>query len=84
MQSQLSSKSQDLGTTNDTITDMKARLGTLESEIQSADAREKFLMNDLTNMRTLRQDAEGKLQNRIEQRDLWIKNLVDITEHLTA
>ena len=27
---------------------------------------------------------EDKLQNQVEQRNLWIKSLVDITEPLTA
>jgi hypothetical protein len=41
MQSQLSSKSQDLADANSTIEDMKARVGTPESSIESAEAREK-------------------------------------------
>ena len=63
---------------------MKARLGSLEKEIESAGACEKLLMTDLNNAKTLQKDAEDKLENQIQQRDLWIKNLVDIAEHLTA
>lgn len=84
VRSQLSSKSQDLDTANNTITDMRARLGTLVSEIKSAAVREKLPMKDLDNARTLQKDAEDKLVNQIEQRDLWIKNLVDIAERLTT
>lgn len=40
MQSQLSYRSRDLDTANGTIADVKARLGTLESRIESAGARE--------------------------------------------
>ena len=53
VQSQLSSNSQDLDTANGTITDMKARIGTLEYEIESAVAHEKLLMKDLDNAKTL-------------------------------
>jgi len=84
VQSQLSSRSQDLDTTNGAITDMKARLGFLDKEIESTDAREKLLMTGLSKARNLQKDAEEKLDNQIQQRDLWIKKLVDIVEHLTA
>jgi hypothetical protein len=53
VQSQLSSKDQDLETTNGTIEDMKARVGTVESSIEFGDVREKQLMKDLDNMRRL-------------------------------
>ena len=49
---------------------MKARLGTLESEIEPGGVREKQLMKDLDNMRILRKDAEDKLANQVEQHDL--------------
>jgi chromosome segregation ATPase len=84
VQSQLSSKSQDLDTANGVITDMKAWLGTLESRIESADVREKQLMKDLYNARIHRKVAEDKLANQVGQRDLWIKNFVDITECLSV
>lgn len=84
VQSQLSSKSQDLDTANGAISDMKARLGSLEREIESAGARDKLLMSDLNTARTLQKDAEYRLANQVEQRDLWIKSLVDIAERLTA
>ena len=57
VQSQLSSKSQDLDTTNDTISNMKARLGSLEKEIESADAHEKLRMTDLKKARTFQKDT---------------------------
>jgi len=63
---------------------MKARLVTLESGIESTGAREKQLMKDLDNTRILRKDTEDKLANQVEQRDLWIKNLVDIAERLST
>ena len=66
MQPQLSSKSQGLETTNDTIEDLKARIGTLESMIESGGDREKQLMKDLDNARILRKDAKDKLANQSE------------------
>ena len=63
---------------------MKARLGTLVSGIESAGAREKQLMKELDNTRILRKDVEDKLENQVEQCDLWIKSLVDIAERHSA
>nr|XP_020188977.1 fibrinogen- and Ig-binding protein-like [Aegilops tauschii subsp. strangulata] len=84
VQSQLSSKSQDLDTANSTVSGIKARLGSLEKEIESTSCREELLMTDLTNERTLQKDAEDKLENQIQQRDLWIKSMTDIAERLTT
>jgi len=70
--------------TDSAITNMKARLGSLEMEIESAGACDKLLMMDLSKCRTLQKDTEQKLENQIQQRDIWIKNLVDIAECLTA
>jgi hypothetical protein len=84
VQLQLPSKGQAFDTANDTITGMKARLGTLERMIESAVVHEKQLIRDLENTRVLQKDAEDKLANQVQQRDLWIKSLVDIAERLTA
>ena len=75
---------QDLNTANGTITHMKARLDTLESMTESAGAHEKQLVKDLENARIIRNYIEDKLLNQVEQRDLWIKSMVDIAEHLNA
>jgi hypothetical protein len=45
---------------------MKARIGTLESSIESGDVREKQLMKDLDNVRRLQKDAEDKMANQSE------------------
>ena len=63
VQSQLSSKSQDLDTANGTISNMKARVGSLEKDRKSATWCKKFLMADLNKARTLQRDAEDKLEN---------------------
>ena len=63
---------------------MNVQLGSLEKEIESASCHKKLLMKDLTNAKTLQKDVEDKLENQIQQRDLWIKSMVDIAEHLNA
>nr|XP_020166791.1 uncharacterized protein LOC109752307 [Aegilops tauschii subsp. strangulata] len=83
-QSKLSSKGQDLGTANSTIENLKARIGSLESSVESSGAREQQLTKDLDTARRLRKDAEDQLTNHSEQVNIWIKSLIDIAERLTT
>ena len=63
---------------------MKSGLASLESNLESAEAHEKLLLTDVTRAKTLQKDAEENLENLVEQRDLWIKSMVDIAECLTS
>ena len=60
VQSQLSSKIQSLETTNSSITDMKARIGSLERSTESLESRQQLLSKDLETAKRLRQDAEDR------------------------
>lgn len=84
VRSQLSSKDQGLADANGTIKELKARIGSLESSMESTNAREKQLANDLDTARRLRKDAEDRLENHSGQVDLWIKSLVDTAGRLTG
>ena len=66
MQSQLSSKNQDLDIANGSITDLKGRIDTLESTIESSEARQQQLSKDLDTSRCLRKDAKDKMANHSE------------------
>ena len=56
----------------------------MEKEIESAGCREKLMMADLTKARTLQKCAEHKLENQIQQHDLWFKSMIDIAKCFTA
>ena len=61
--SQLSSKTQSVHSANDTIKDMKARIGTLEGTAQSIESRQRLLSKDLDTAKRLQKDEEDKLKN---------------------
>nr|XP_020156401.1 tropomyosin alpha-3 chain-like [Aegilops tauschii subsp. strangulata] len=65
VQSQLSSKTQSLEAANSNISDMKARIGSLEQSAESLESRQQLLSKELENAKRLRQDAEDKLKNRV-------------------
>jgi hypothetical protein len=65
VQSQLSSKGQALDAANGTIIAMKARIGTLESKLESEEVRDKQPTRDLENTKILQKDAEDKLVNQV-------------------
>ena len=69
-QSQLSSKSQGLEVANGANEDLKARIVSLESSMESVETREQLLSKDLETARRLRKDAEDKLANHPQQVDL--------------
>ena len=84
VQSQLCSKTQSLETANGSITDMKARIGSLEKSAESLEYRYRLLSIDLETAKRLRQDAEDRLNNWVDMRNLWAKSLIDITNRLGA
>nr|XP_020157811.1 myosin heavy chain, striated muscle-like [Aegilops tauschii subsp. strangulata] len=63
VKSQLSSKTQTLETANDNISDMRARIGSLEQLAEYLESRQQLLSKNLENARRLRQDAEDRLKN---------------------
>lgn len=68
--SQLSSKTQSLDTANGNISNMNARIGTLERSAGSLESHQQLLSKDLDIAKRLRQDADDKLKNQIKQVNL--------------
>nr|XP_020194144.1 uncharacterized protein LOC109779957 [Aegilops tauschii subsp. strangulata] len=70
VQSQLSFKTQSLETANGNISDMKARIGTLERSAESLESRRQLLSKDLDTAKRLQQDVEDRLKNLVDLSNL--------------
>nr|XP_020186347.1 autophagy-related protein 23-like [Aegilops tauschii subsp. strangulata] len=83
LQVTISNKTQLLSKANDSIDDLKLKLGTLEGTLSEVTTREGTLSKAVGSARQLRQDDATAHKDYVDNVNLWIGRLVDVAERLT-
>ena len=84
MQTTISDKTKLLSKANESIDDLKLKLGSQKKMLLESKAREQILAKDLEDEQLLLQTAVTSHNELVESTKLWTSHLVDVAEKLTA
>ena len=83
MQTTISDKTKLLSKANESIDDLKLKLGSQEKMVLESKAREQILAKDLVDEQLLLRTAASSHNKLMESMKLWTSHLVDVAEKIT-